>query len=145
MTDDSKTLTITEYGVRALDGSVSWPDEDDELDCGEGGRAMYRPKDDLEQLRAAVKGTTLTLVQRAVTYGEPVPVPDPLPTAPGSVVRATALGGEGLYTLIDGNLHGLRWVRAAGDQPAHWFADADLTNVTIFFDAATVAVIPEVF
>jgi len=122
-----------QYGVRA-DGEVRWPDEDDELFFRRRPGSEYGghiKATDLPALQAAAKLSGVTLVQRAL--GPVEDVPDPLPTVPGSVVRATAIGtGDGIFGLTtDGDNNPWRQVDGDGD----YYRPGELTDVTVIFDA----------
>ena len=135
--------TRTEYGVRftnKFDGNTNlhWS-ENGVIDAG---RPV--PAHDLPALRAAVKDYnaksgsywTAELVARRIS--DVVPVPEPLPTTLGSIIRADYDGHRSTYVL-DGFFDPARWTnvgrqardaRGAGD-------DVDrLTNIVVLFDAA---------
>jgi hypothetical protein len=127
-----------QYGVRA-DGEVRWPDEDDELyfrrrpGSETGGHIKAT---DLPALHAAAKLSGVALVQRALGPVEDVPVP--LPTTPGSVIRATLHGyaGIGVFGLTcDQDSEPWRQVDGAGD----YYEPGDLALIEVIFDAGAAA------
>ena len=130
------TETRNEYGTRR-DGEVRWADSDGDLyfpDRIDGGSAYVRAAAPFETLIAAAKSAPRsTLVQRTVTYGPVEDVKPPLPTTPGSVVRATVDGeGAGIFGLTsDGD--DIPWRRVDGDGDYH--ASHALTDVTVIHDA----------
>lgn len=146
------TTTKIQYGLKHEGGNVNWADEDNDLVIpSKVGESNYVDADDLSAIRAAMAdrerdAAGLTLVQRNVTttaivYSEAVPVPDPMPTAPGSVVRATRVFGRTVEMLLcradDVNTP---WRAMSSEAQGAWFDDAALTDVTVLFDASTVLV-----
>lgn len=129
----TETAPIVQYGTKK-NGAVTWPDSDNELAfnilVGEeyGG---FVSAADLSALQAAAKLNGVTLVQRAL--GPVEDVKPPLPTTPGSVVRATVVGeGAGIFGLTsDGD--DIPWRRVDGDGDYH--APHVLTDVTVIHDA----------
>ncbi|TFC59433.1 MULTISPECIES: hypothetical protein [unclassified Cryobacterium] len=125
--------TITEYGIQDRHGDVAWPNDEGVLHIPNATGNHAIEADDLEALREALANprpgviSRQALVQRTVTYGSCTPVPDPLPTTPGSVIQADSLlmltrfgnwVSDGVFTVTAEELAGEAF--------------------TILFDAATV-------
>jgi len=137
------TTTRTEYGVRFVGGTRErrWPGhssaEPGKIYVGATG---YIDASDVDALHAAVAETNadpwlrnVALVSRTITTTEPVVVKPPvkLPTKFGSAIVATVAGERRVLVLADDD--SLPW---AADN--NWHAEADLSDVEVLFDAATV-------
>lgn len=124
--------TCTEYSISYPDGiNSAWGT------LLYAGFDTFALPDDLPRLQAELRGTGATLLKRTLTASEPEPVPEPLPTAPGSVIIANHDGyARALFALEDvefGDYYA--WVRL-DRYGERWVASEDLSNVHVLFDAA---------
>jgi hypothetical protein len=126
------TTTRTEYSIRYRDGQNGpWSN----VQCVGGN--MFTLPDELPRLQTVLIGTGAKLFRRTVFSSESEPVPEPLPTTPGSVVRAThgKIGTPALFARDDSNDGLLAWSRL-DDCGVRWVSAEELANITVLFDAA---------
>jgi hypothetical protein len=126
------TETRTEYSIQYSDGQNDpWG-----LTKYVGADIFYLPSE-LANLQAALRGTGATLLKRTLTASEPETVSEPLPTTPGSVVRATVDGSVSLFCHDDAG-DGIPWRGMSGENRGEWYEGGDLSDVHVLFDAAEV-------
>lgn len=138
----STTETKIEYGVRgALD---VWPDEDGELYLGGYVNAVTdgESEADVADLRRRLAqenarfARSYVLVSRTITIDAAVIVEDPLPTAFGSLIRASRDGSDRvLLTLADPKDVGMEWRSESGS----WVSTRSLSEIEVLFNAKEVA------
>ena len=135
----TETSPAVQYGTKK-NGVVRWPDEDNELrfDIVDGAPyGGYVSAADLPALQAVAKRNGVALVRRSLTYGPVEDVKPPLPTTPGSVVRATVAGSTGCILGLTNDGDDEPW-RDLADGSDYYGVD-DLTDVTVIFDAGAAA------
>lgn len=96
-TTAAETETLIEYGYRQVPtDATEWPDEDGDLEIGDDYYdAVAITPTQLDRLKAAASRDGGQLYERTVTKGAERRVAPDLPTAKGSVVRATVRDGRG--------------------------------------------------
>lgn len=138
-TTDTPTETLIEYGYREDPSQATqWPDEDGDVEIAHDYYNAVAPTPaQVERLRAAAKKDGGQLFERTVTKGAERLVKTPLPTAKGSVVRATVGGEERLFFSYG---RGETWVadRPIGRSGLTNIAySAELTVLDVVLDAST--------
>jgi hypothetical protein len=129
------TDTITDYGVR-INGVDYLPDEEGDIPLLEDGYIWARQAGSVEALARTVrdKGLKATLIER-VTTTEVRPVAVPLPTTPGSVIRATVKGEPGVVLLLTDDGDNIPW-RVGVSAPLsgdNYVGEKDLADVEVIY------------
>jgi hypothetical protein len=147
------TTTTIEYGFKYGTDPVVWPDEDGDLGrptlasstdfpaylFARGETALPRLQSAARAHNAKTPARRVVIHARTIATTETGPVGERLPTAPGSVIRATAEGVRGVFVLT-ADTDGTPWFRVAMATAAwRWVRPAQLSDVEVLFDAAEIA------
>lgn len=138
--------TTTEYGFRSPSGAIEWQDDDGDLHLSTGGYLYgvvdMRPAEVLAKFKSEAPSSRDALVSRTVTtsYGPVEAVVEPLPTAPGSIIRASTVspmyGALGVVTLVRTSSSSHPWqVVPPHDHHGAGIRQGGVTEATVLFDA----------
>jgi hypothetical protein len=131
VTSDTAHLgdSVLEYGIQRGDRPVEWPDGDNELYIG----AEFVDATDLSALVQAARRHEpgSIIVERGYTVARSEV---PLPTTPGSLIRAT-VDGERILALRTADPDEFPWKRANGDGHG-WYSAGEFSDVEILHEEA---------